>query len=63
MNTEEIPVSSEAFFNGIIDHWDVWTTHDFVLRLAREWGYEEFATELATKLFEQAGYEVEVTPE
>lgn len=63
MNTAGIPIHSEVFLDGIIYNWDVWTAHDFILRLAREWGYEEFATELATKLFEQAGYEVEVTPE
>lgn len=62
MINRDIPISPEIFLNGIINHWDVSTTHDFVLRLAREWGYESFALDLAKKLYEQEGYEVEVTP-
>jgi len=57
----DIPVSPDVFLQGIIDHWDVSYAHSFILQLAAEWGYESFATELATKLFQQAGYEVEVT--
>lgn len=54
MINRDIPISPEVFFNGIIDHWDVSTTHDFVLRLAREWGYESFALDLGVALIKLA---------
>lgn len=54
MTSRDIPVSPETFLHGIIDHWDVTTTHDFVLRLAREWGYESFALDLGVALIKLA---------